>query len=175
MMAILDRRLIPLIEALTDANADWLAFEIVDGVQLGRVEEETQDLLQSTRNTVRGADRPTRLSKERASPPPATVPIVGDEQIDWAADYVSKRMSDAVMMLEGTLDQLDAIVSGTSILDEASSPSTATHEITVVLQTDDQKLSVRRGEAANARTALPKLQEALQSWVASTRNGGPGE
>lgn len=174
-MATLDTRLLPLIEALAVADATWLAFEILDGLRLGKVAEETRADLQSTRAAVRSAERPTRRSEERALPPPAAVPIVGDEQIDWAADYVSKRMSDAVFMLQEALDQLEGIISGTPTLDGAPSASAATEGVTLVLQAHDEGFSVRRSEAADARNTLPKLQEALLAWVASTRIGGLSE
>jgi hypothetical protein len=180
MMAILDARLLPLIEALTTANADWLAFEIVDELRLGQVPEETREDLQRTRNAVRSVKRSTRRSEERAwlplpELPSAPVPILGDEQIDWAANYVAKRMSDAVLMLETTLDQLEQVVSGTPTVDRDPSGTAAKPEITLVLQTHDQGLSVSRDDAAHAAAALPKLHEALLAWVASTRRGGVSE
>jgi hypothetical protein len=174
-MATLDTRLLPLIEALAVADADWLAFEILDGLRLGKVAEETRAELKSTRSAVRSAERPTRRSEERAVLPAPAVPIIGDEQIDWAADYVGKRMSEAVLMLQATLDQLEGIISGTPTLDGAHSPSSAGEGVTLVLQTDGEELSVRRRDVADARATLPRLQEALLAWVASTRNAGLGE
>lgn len=172
MMAIIDTRLLPLIETLVVADADWLAFEILDGLRQGRVAEETREDLQSTRLAVRSAKRQTRRSEERASPPPTAKPIVGDEQIDWAATYVVDRLSDAVSMLQATLDQLDRIVSAASALDGTPFTSISRKEIGVVLQAEDEGPSVRGTEVADATAAIPKLREALSTWVASTRNGG---
>ena len=42
-MAILDPRLLPLLETLAASGADWLAFEIVDGVRRGREPEEPEE------------------------------------------------------------------------------------------------------------------------------------
>jgi hypothetical protein len=170
-MATLDSRLLPLIETLAAADADWLAFEILDGLRRGRVAEETPDDLQSTQIAVRSAERATRRSEERASPPPAAVPIVGDEQIEWAAAYVSDRLSDAVSMLQATLKQLDEIVFTAQGLDGARAAASAKDGVTLVLQTDDGVRNVRRDEADHARAALPKLQDALRAWATSTRNG----
>jgi len=175
MMARLDSRLLPLIETLAAADADWLAFEILDGLQQGRVAEETHDDLHSTQIAVRKAERATRRSEEPALPPPAAEPIVADEQIEWAADYIAKRMSDAVLMVGATLDQLDEVTSGAQPLDRGPLASGAKEGVTLILQTQDERLSVRKGEAANARAALPKLREALLAWVASTRNTGLNE
>ena len=42
-MAVIDRRLLTLIETLMAVGADWLAFEIFEGVQADGVSEETDD------------------------------------------------------------------------------------------------------------------------------------
>jgi len=168
-MAVLDTRLLPLIETLTVAGADWLAFEILDGLQLGRALEETQNTLHDTRHAVRSAERPMRRSEERAEPPPTAVPILGNEQIQWAADYVGKRMSEVVSMLQATLIQLDGIVAGASNADVAPPASATKGEITLVLQTQEEAIDIRRAQAADAMAVVPKLQEALRAWVLSTR------
>lgn len=169
-MATLDTRLLPLIEVLTTANADWLAFEILDGLKQGRVAEETRDDLLRAQLAVRMAKGPTRM-EERTMPPPAPTPILRDEQIDWAVAYVGKRLTDAVLMLQESLRQLDEIMFNGQTAEGA--PSTAPPEvgITLVLQSEDQALRVRRGEVFNAIAALPKLHDALRVWAAAARNG----
>jgi hypothetical protein len=84
-------------------------------------------------------------------------------------------MSDAVLTLGATLDQLDEVTFGTQPLDRGPLASGAKEKVTLVLQTQDERLSVRKGEAATARAALPKLQEALVAWVASRRTAGLNE
>src|ERR1700688_4088418 len=116
-MAILDARLVPLIETLTATGADWLAFEIIDGLRLGRVKEETLDTLQNTRETLRAAKRQKRHLEQRAILPPPAMPILGDEQIEWAAEYVTNRMVDVTIMLQAALDQLEAVLAGAHIAD----------------------------------------------------------
>jgi hypothetical protein len=133
-MAMIDPRLLPLIETLIAVDADWLAFEILDGIQLGRVVEETREDLQSTRLAVRTAKHQKRRSEERAEPPPAATPLVGDEQIDWAANYVAARLSDAVSMLGATLDQLNQIVSSAEESPAATSDQTSKREVDLVLR-----------------------------------------
>jgi hypothetical protein len=66
--------------------------------------------LRITRETVRSAERPKRLLGQGTILPPAVVPILGDDQIEWAAEYVAKRMADVTVMLQATLEQLDAIL-----------------------------------------------------------------
>jgi len=172
-MAIIDTRLTPLIEALATVDADWLAFEILDGLRRGRVAEETHEDLQIAQSLVRSAKRATRHSAERASPPPSAEPITGDEQIHWAATYISERISDVLLTLEVTLDQLDAILSTGLPPEKRPTPASLRDEVTLVLQTDhEEQLSIRRGDAATARAALPELQSALLTWADSTRTRG---
>jgi hypothetical protein len=83
-MATIDGRLLPLIEALGAVDADWLAFEILEGLQRGRVAEETHDDLLLTQQKVREASRTKSTERQRphrASPATAQ-PIIGDDQID---------------------------------------------------------------------------------------------
>lgn len=54
-MAVLDPRLMPLIEMLTTVAADWLAFELIDGNRRGREVEETANAL-----TIARASAPRR-------------------------------------------------------------------------------------------------------------------
>ena len=44
-MAILDRRLIPFIEMLAELGMDWLAFELMEGIRLGREPVAREDEL----------------------------------------------------------------------------------------------------------------------------------
>ncbi len=88
-MAVLDPRLLPLLETLAGAGADWLAFEIVDGIRRGRELVEPEELLGAAREKVRSRQLSDRLS---ADVPVLAEPIFGDEQIVWAANYVAARL-----------------------------------------------------------------------------------
>ena len=169
-MALLDTRLLPLIEALVVADADWLAFEVLEGVRQGKVTEEPAEDLEDTRHAVRSAERQTRHSQERDFLTPGSVPIVGDEQVAWAVDYVGRRMSDVVLMIDSALHGLDLVVSGTPH-DGPSLHTGADQSVTLVLQTEGSAIGVRRNDLANARVMISRLQEALLVWAASTRNG----
>jgi hypothetical protein len=169
-MATLDTRLLPLIEALVVADADWIAFEVIEGVRLGRFPEETSDALERTRHAVRTAERPKRHFEDRDFLTPGPMPIVGDEQIEWAANYVETRMSDVVLMLQSALSGMDTIVSATPH-DRSAGHVNADEGVTLVLQTDDTAFTVNRGNVANALLMVSRLREALKRWAASTRNG----
>jgi len=175
-MATIDPRLLPLIEALAAVDADWLAFEILEGLRQGRVAEETRDDLERTRRAVRSARRqPTPESQQMERPRmpiPLAEPILGDQQIDWAADYVGGRISEVVFMLETALDQLDGIISHESTREGSLSSEDREQGITLVLQADDAETSVSSDEVVHARAALTKLKDALFAWAASTRKRG---
>jgi|ERR1700722_985566 len=171
-MAIVDPRLLPLIETLIAADTDWLAFEILDGIQSGRVAEETREDLQSTRLAVRTAKHQKRRSEERSVPPPAATPLVGDEQIDWAVNYVADRLSDAVSMLGATLDQLNQIASSTEEPQATISDRTSRKDVDLVLREEGEGPVLHRTQVDEASAAIPKLREALSNWANSTRIGG---
>lgn len=169
-MAILDTRLIPLIETLVDAGADWLAFEIIDGIQRGRVDEETLDTLVGARRVVRTDRRPARQSEEALSLPTPSEPIAGDDQIDWAIEYVNKRVSDAIQMLNASLDVLDAIVQP-----EITAETPAPLGVTLVAEDELEGPPIDRASVTMARTGLEELQRALALWAASARGGASSE
>jgi hypothetical protein len=175
-MAILEPKLLPLIETLAEVGADWLAFEVIDGIRAGKLAEEHLENLAAIQDAVRSAKLENFRGGEKrvnAVPPsvPPQVPIIGDEQIRWAAEYIHKRLSDALSMLQSSLDQLQRIVSTPEPRDGVSPDIVAGNEITLILQGDEQKFSVRKAEITNAIAALENLRKALSSWEASTREG----
>ena len=173
-MTILNPRLLPLIEALVAEDADWLAFELLDGVRLGKVTEESPNDLQNARDAATSTGGQGWHSEKRPLAPPASVPIVGDEQIVWAADYVGTRITDAVTMLQAALDEMDAIVTGTVIHDR-SPVASAGNGTTLVLQGNEEESTVSKDETAAAMNAISRLQEALQAWANSETHGGVRE
>lgn len=173
-MAILDARLLPLIDVLVAEDADWLAFELLGGVQLGKVVEETPDDLRRACEAAGLAGGRAAHSEKHVLPPPASAPIVGDDQIAWAANYVSKRITDVLMMLQAAIDQMETILSGAAIHDQ-SLVAPAENGITLILRTDDEDLSVSKSEVAASMNAISSLQEALLLWSTSARDGGVDE
>jgi hypothetical protein len=179
IMATIDRRLLPLIEALAAVDADWLAFEILEGVQRGRVAEETHDDLLLTQQKVRGASRKKSTERQRphwVSPAPAQ-PVTGDDQIDWAVSYVNERIQDMVSMADATIEELNAILF-TSAPPQVrlTLPPPPTDGVTLVLQTDDeQHRIVRKDDVAQARAGLPRLRSELLTWAESIRTGDKTE
>ncbi|RUV29053.1 MAG: hypothetical protein E5V72_02070 [Mesorhizobium sp.] len=94
-MAILDRRLLPLIETLADAGDDWLAFELMDGIRRGIEPEDTEELLAATREQVSSGELAKRKQAEFIAA--GAKPTLGDDQIAWAADHVANRLDAEVL------------------------------------------------------------------------------
>ena len=166
-MATIDSRLLPLIELLATGDADWLAFEILEGLRRGRVAEETQENLRIAQDLVRSRKPASRRTEMLAHPAPPTEQIVGEKQIDWVVAYMGERIVEIQSMLEATLGQLDEIL---LTPEERPIPVTYSDGVTLVLQTESgEYLSVRRDDAAHARTVLPKLRDGLLTWADSIR------
>ena len=105
-------------------------------------------------------------------PTPVGMTIAGDEQIDWAATYVVDRLSDAVSMLRATFDQLNQIVTLAAHPDAIVSDRISARKVDLSLQVEAEGPSLRSSQVDDARTAIPKLREAISAWVDSTRSGG---
>lgn len=171
-MATIDPRLLPLIETLIGVDADWLALEILDGLRLGIVAEEIPERLLSTQRAVREAKSQVRHLEGRAVPPPAGKPIVGDEQIDWAAKYVSDRLSDAVSMLLASFDQMNQIVRSNWEVHAQPSDRILEKEFSLALQTEGEGPTLNASDVGDAMSAIPRLREALSNWANATKDGG---
>ncbi|MCZ0944164.1 MAG: hypothetical protein OXJ53_14000 [Gammaproteobacteria bacterium] len=135
-MAVLEPRLLPLIEILVELGLDWLAVELVEGLQRG---EEPID------------DR--KASEQYASSSGGGTLLQGVDQLQWAAQYVDKRLRSALDQTSHSLDALDQIA--------------AADAIELVLRTDEQKDTVDRAGLDHARAQLSRLSEALEAWVRS--------
>jgi hypothetical protein len=165
-MAILDRRLIPFVEMLTDFGLDWLAFELIDGIRRGREPEETTEALTVAREQVR-ADEVKNVKRELAESVEAGSPL-GDGQLDWAARYVDERLEATLAEMSASLDNIDGIVGPTHHEGAAGSRPAAA---ALVLLNREERWKVDRAMVEDARGQLPKSREALASWLASTRTG----
>jgi hypothetical protein len=167
-MAILDPRLLALIETLAAEGADWLAFELVDGIQRGRESEEPEEALASARERVRFGEGGPREPLRLVNP---TTPILGDDQIGWAATYVSQRLDSALNDLAAASDALNEIAAATSSqrdgveeqhLQDPPAP------IKIVIN-DEEVLTDSHGDIETARDAIVELRSALENWSSQVR------
>ena len=154
-MATIDSRLLPLIEASAAVDADWLAFEILEGVQRGRVAEETHDDLLLTQQKVREARRKNSTERQRPPSPATAQPILGDDRIDWVISYVNERIREIGSMGGAALEELNAILFS-SVAPQIRFTLPARDGVTRVLQTDDdQQRLVCRNDLVRARAGRP--------------------
>lgn len=163
-MAVLDPRLLPLLETLAETGADWLAFEILDGVRRGREPEEPEELLEAARERVRSRRPANRLSSEI---PVMAGPILGDDQIVWAANYVAARLDGALADLDFGCAMIEAVAEGADGVsgqyDPALSKASRAVPVKVALVGKDND-PVDRGSIAAAKDGVLLLRDALAHW-----------
>ena len=168
-MGVLDPRLLPLLETLAASGADWLAFEIVDGVRRGREPEEPEELLQAARGNVRSR-QPERIPSPKS--PKLAEPILGDDQIAWATDYVLARLNGALADLDAGYAMIEMIADGSARRSEKAGASPAmgagAMPVTLVVLGEDNSQIERRSIAA-ARNGIPGLSDALATWSLQAR------
>lgn len=164
-MATIDPRIIPLIETLVNSGVDWLAFEILDGIRLGRPQLSTDEEVQAARNAVwsfRKGHAPPNLETIEAAVPT----LSGDDQIRFAEEYTIERISQSIAMANASLLQLNRIAGQTSDTLGASN-TRANGEI--VLRWIDGEESLTRVQAEETLHKLPALRVALAEWSKSVR------
>jgi hypothetical protein len=165
-MAVLDPRILDLIETLTAARMDWLAFELIEAIQTGHMPIETPDTLAVTRRKVREDDQP-KATGEPKLVSQESQPIEGDDQIDWAAKYVAERLSATLAYLTQSIENLDAIAGGD--VKNPAAMSEDAGEPLVVLADGDVQRKAGRAEVDAAIAALPQLRHSLKAWSAQVR------
>ncbi len=172
-MAILDTRLLDLIETLVVAGLDWLAFELIEEVQAGRRAEEPEEELAAARASIRSNMQPEARGDPRDTlKGPQPIPV--DEQIEWAVAYVEERLDDALVQLQASIDALDFIVAGTTEHPDAreafaqDAGAALASTVSVLLDVEGDRKSSREDVAA-ARDSFPVLRAALAEWTAQAR------
>lgn len=171
-MAVLDPRLLPLLETLADAGADWLAFEIMDGVSRGREPLESEERLREAREKVRAQQLSDRLSADISALPE---PILGDDQIVWAVTYVTVRLDGALADLNEGCAMIEAIAENLGDTFENDDPPFSTvspGEPAKVVLIGQEGHPVDRGSIVVAREGLAFLRDALSRWSFEIR-GNP--
>ena len=161
-MAILDRRLIPFIEMLTELGIDWLAFELIEGIRRGQEPIEREDALALARQWVN-----TGNAEKFGRNPADSVegePLLGDIQLEWAAGYVNERLEATLAEMSASLGALDKIVSSGR---EGRAKTTEASPVLVLLNAEEDR-QIGRTQVEEAQAQLPKLRQSLENWLAST-------
>ena len=161
-MAILDRRLVPLVEMLTELGMDWLAFELIEGVRRGREPVEEEGKLELARQWARKgkAEVPEGDPEENV---PAE-PLVGGSQLEWAARYVGERLEAVLEEISASLGALDEIVAS----DRDGQAKTAEVSTVLVLLDVGEVGRVGRTQVEEAQAHLDELHRSLESWLSNT-------
>ena len=169
-MATIDPRLLPLIETLIASGADWLAFEILDGIRSGRAAEDSEEEVREARGAVRS------FRRNKTSPPEISVretvveALAGDEQINFAATYLIDRISQAIEMTRASLQQLNQIASRSAAESELADPG-AEHATSIHIRLEGSDIVSSQSQSDEALNRLPELRKALLEWSQSVRQG----
>lgn len=165
-MANLDPRLFQLFETLVQSKADWLVFELIEGIEAGIVVEEAANDLASARIQARQArqERP----RERIAVSPESRPIEGANQVVWAAHYVANRLKDVLATMDVAAERLNMLVDPNADIGIKARQTS----VTLGLRVDDGLISVGPEARVAARLAVINLVVALESWVHEVTDGG---
>ncbi|MEC3909468.1 hypothetical protein U5A82_02960 [Sphingobium sp. CR2-8] len=168
-MTVLDSRLLELIEILVAARLDWLAFELVFVVEAGRHAEESEEALEIARHAIRRGG-PVEPRSEPVSLIEQPAPIPTDAQLAWAANYVERRLGDALGQLGASIEALDSLVDGTIEQQDAKiaigGPGVGRAVSASALLLDgESERECGREDVENAIKSLPKLRAALRQWA----------
>ena len=162
-MAILDRRLIPFIEMLTELGIDWLAFELMEGIRLGRVSVENESELRLVPHWA-GHGKAVTFEGDPEDGALAEL-LLGDSQLEWAARYVGERLEAVLAEMSASIGALDEIVaSGRDRPAKIAEASTM-----LVLLNPDEDRPVGVTEIEEAQTHLAQLRQSLEDWLANSR------
>ncbi|MCD2175052.1 hypothetical protein [Rhizobium sp. C4] len=160
-MAILDPRLLQLFETLVAAGADWLVFELVEGIDAGVVNEESSDDLALARVLAR-QDREPRRTADRVAVSVQSSPLEGDEQLSWAAHYVAERLENALDMMDVSIDRMHRLViNGDPMKDSSAAQSS----VNFSLQDDGEAALVTVEDRSAGQLAVRELHVALERWL----------
>lgn len=161
-MATIDPRLIELIDTLVAAGADWLAFEILDGIRSGRPGEESDNDDVEMRDALRSWKEDKSAGPRTRKREAAMKAIEGDDQIEFAASYVADRITEAIEMTRMSLENLNRISAKNP--DEVQAEQTA---ITLGVENSDFRFT--KDQAEQLRHLLPELRTALSEWSVRVR------
>jgi hypothetical protein len=165
-MAVIDPRLIELIDTLVASGADWLAFEILDGIRSGTPIEESNNRDRESHHELRS------WKDDRSSEPRTRIretvmkPIYGDDQIEFAAGYVADRITEAIEMTTMSLENLNRISAEST---EGAAEINPKSRTAITLGLEDSEFHFTGDQAEKLRNLLPELRTSLLEWSARVR------
>lgn len=169
-MATINPRLLPLIETLIAAGADWLAVELIETLNNGRWPEESEDVLALTRAQVRAGNEQKRMSEPREK---AVVrsQIAPEEQVGWAANFVVERLDSSISELENSIANLDVIIGEVS--EDLALSKLDRLPTSLSLGEEVGSDRVDAADLKKARSGIEALRKALTRWA--NESGGQPE
>lgn len=165
-MATLDPRVLQLIETLVASRADWLVFELVNGIEAGIVVEESVDDLAAARILARQEREATRPT-ERAAVSSESRPMEGNEQVVWAAHHVGERLKEALAMMDVSAERLSMLVDRQG--DDRARRQRSSVKMGLI--DEDGMSSIAEEGRVAARKAIFDLLDGLDRWVADVTVG----
>ena len=158
-MLSIDRNFLSLINVLSEQNFEWIASELLEGIQRGwePMDErfEMDFRLQEARK-----DEPQRFFREMGDYSPGE-PLQGIHQLQWGADYIYERIRETLYQILASLEALDKIVvSGGELHADA-------HETSAVLSFVDAEegQQISQTQVTSALNHLLSLNNSLRSWM----------
>lgn len=170
-MATIDPRITPLVETLIVSGADSIALEILSEIRRGQIDEDTEEELREAREAIghfrEGKHPPEFLPRE-----PKARHLSGEEQIEFAAEHVIKRLTRDLEMAEASLKNLNKITMGA---DGKAASADANKPANILLRWVDIEGVIDQKQIEEARAKLPALREALSAWSTAARQGARSE
>lgn len=165
-MATIDPRLVELLDTLVAAGADWLAFEILDGIRSGRPGEESDNRDGEMHPGLRSWKGDKSSEPETRKREAVPKPIEGDDQIEFAGSYVADRITEAIEMTSISLDNLNRISAKSS---EQPSEVDPGRQVAITLGLEDSEFRFTQDQAKQLRRLLPELRSSLSEWSVRVR------
>ena len=161
-MATINPRLLPLIETLIAAGADWLAVELIETLSNGRWPEESEDVLALTRAQVRAGNEQKRMSEPREKAV-ARSQIAPEEQVGWAANFVVERLDSSISELENSIANLEVIIGEVSEDLALSKLDRLPTSLSLVGEVGSDRVDA--ADLKKARLGIEALRKALTRWA----------
>lgn len=167
-MANLDPRLLDLVETLAASGFDWLAYELIDGARRGRAICEPEAELARVREQLL-SDLPSKPWSDTATIAAAPVPRSGDEQIDWATDYIVTRLEGVLEQLSTAIDNLDAVGLGQN--DAVFTKAAQAGPLVIALE-GEPGVATRPDKLGLAFEGLAMLRQSVIVWRSTIVSSG---
>jgi hypothetical protein len=164
-MGDINSHVFELAETLAAVGADWLAFEVIEAIRHGRPTEHLPGKRIAIPHEVDAWEGESLSPHERQLVDVGTEPIPADDQIEFAANYVVERLSEAIAMRKASLQNLDRIASTFPDEQIGTDDQHGTH-LTLGLEESDSRFTI--ADMDRLQSLLPALLSSLKEWTAET-------